>query len=111
MATRGNKGISTGSSLPLTEDSQHCGLANYRKRPRTILPDLLRTVRPTPELNRTLPFRDRLGCSPNEACVALGVGRTFFYKLVAEGRIVVTKVSRRTIVSVPSLVKLLDGQR
>jgi excisionase family DNA binding protein len=111
MATRGNKGISTGTSLPLMEDSQHCALANYRKRPRTILPDLLSTARPTPELNRTLPFRERLGCSPSEACVALGVGRTFFYKLVADHRIEVTKVGRRTIVSVASLVKLLDGQR
>jgi len=59
----------------------------------------------------TLPFRERLGCSPSEACVALGVGRTFFYKLVAECRIEVTKVGRRTIVSVPSLLRLLDGHR
>jgi excisionase family DNA binding protein len=65
--------------------------------------------KPTP--NQTLPFRERLGCSPTEACVALGVGRTFFYKLVAERRIKVTKVGRRTIVSVPSLLRLLDGHR
>ena len=65
--------------------------------------------KPTP--NQTLPFRERLGCSPSEACVALGVGRTFFYKLVAERRIEVTKVGRRTIVSVPSLLRLLDGHR
>jgi excisionase family DNA binding protein len=67
------------------------------------------TDKPTP--NQTLPFRERLGCSPSEACVALGVGRTFFYKLVAERRIKVTKVGRRTIVSVPSLLRLLDGHR
>ena len=65
--------------------------------------------KPTP--NQTLPFRERLGCSPSEACVALGVGRTFFYKLVAERRIEVTKVGRRTIVIVPSLLRLLDGHR
>src|SRR6516225_2349276 len=65
--------------------------------------------KPTP--NQTLSFRERLGCSPSEACVALGVGRTFFYKLVAERRIEVTKVGRRTIVSVPSLLRLLDGHR
>jgi excisionase family DNA binding protein len=69
------------------------------------------TDKPTPTLNQTLPFRERLGCSPSEACVALGVGRTFFYKLVAERRIEVTKVGRRTIVSVPSLLRLLDGHR
>ena len=67
------------------------------------------TDKPTP--NQTLSFRERLGCSPSEACVALGVGRTFFYKLVAERRIEVTKVGRRTIVSVPSLLRLLDGHR
>src|SRR5262249_52793317 len=65
--------------------------------------------KPTP--NQTLPFRERLGCSPSEACVALGIGRTFFYKLVAERRIEVTKVGRRTIVIVPSLLRLLDGHR
>ena len=65
---------------------------------------------PTPKLNRTLPFRERLGCSPNEACVALGVGRTFLYQLIAERRVEVTKLGRRTIFSIPSLLKLLDGQ-
>lgn len=68
------------------------------------------TDRPTPKLNRTLPFRERLGCSPSEACVALGVGRTFLYKLIAEHRIEVSKLGRRTIVSITSLLKLLDGQ-
>ena len=59
----------------------------------------------------TLPFRERLGCSPSEACAALGIGRTLFYELVAERRIEVTKIGRRTIVSVPSLLRLLDGHR
>ena len=68
------------------------------------------TDEPTPELNQTLPFRERLGCSPNEACVALGIGRTLLYDLIAEGRVEVRKLRRRTIVSVPSLLKLLDGQ-
>ena len=49
MATRENiKGISTGTSVPLMEGGQHCALAKYRKQPRTILPDLLSTDRPTP---------------------------------------------------------------
>jgi excisionase family DNA binding protein len=58
----------------------------------------------------TLPFRDRLGCSPNEACLALGIGRTFLYQLIAEGHIEVRKLGRRTIVCVQSLLKLLDAQ-
>jgi excisionase family DNA binding protein len=66
------------------------------------------TDKPTP--NQTLPFRERLGCSPNQACVALGVGRTFLYRLIAEHRIEVSKLGRRTIVNIPSLLKLLDEQ-
>ena len=69
------------------------------------------TDEPTPELNQTLAFRERLGCSPSEACAALGIGRTLFYELVAERRIEVTKIGRRTIVSVPSLLRLLAGHR
>src|SRR6516225_7842146 len=63
--------------------------------------------KPTP--NQTLPFRERLGCSPSEACVALGIGRTLLYELIAERRVEVRKLRRRTIVSVPSLLKLMDG--
>ena len=111
VATRGNtKGISTGSSLPLMEGGQYRALAKDSKQPLPILPDLPSKDKPTPKLNRTLPFRERLGCSPNEACVALGVGRTFLYQLIAERRVEVTKLGRRTIVSIPSLLKLLDGQ-
>jgi excisionase family DNA binding protein len=65
------------------------------------------TDKPTPKLQTAPPFRERLGCSPSEACVALGVGRTFLYQLIAEGRIEVRKLGRRTIVSVPSLLKLM----
>jgi excisionase family DNA binding protein len=66
--------------------------------------------KPTPELDQTLPFRERLGCSPHEACVALGIGRTFLYQLIAERRVGVTKLGRRTIISIPSLLQLLDAQ-
>jgi hypothetical protein len=66
------------------------------------------TDKPTP--NQTLPFRERLGCSPSEACVALGIGRTLLYDLIAERQVEVRKLGRRTIVSVPSLLKLMDGQ-
>lgn len=68
------------------------------------------TDKPTPKLNQTLPFRERIGCTPREACVALGIGRTLLYDLIAEGRVEVRKLGRRTIVSVPSLLKLMDGQ-
>jgi excisionase family DNA binding protein len=109
MAIRANtKGINTGASLPLVRDGQHFALASSRERHTTILPDLLGTVRSAPERG-TLPFRERLGCSPSEACVALGVGRTLFYQLIAEGRVEVIKLGRRTVVCIPSLIRLLDG--
>ena len=58
----------------------------------------------------TIPFRERLACSPNEACLALGIGRTLLYELISEGRIEVKKLRRRTIVAVPSLLKLVDAR-
>jgi excisionase family DNA binding protein len=67
--------------------------------------------KPTPQRNQALPFRERLGCSPSEACAALGVGRTFLYGLIASGRIEARKLGRRTIITVPSLLKLMDGAR
>jgi len=65
---------------------------------------------PTPKLDQTLPFRERLGCSPSEACVALGIGRTLLYRLIAGRQVEVTKLGRRTIIIIPSLLKLLDAQ-
>jgi excisionase family DNA binding protein len=55
------------------------------------------TEKPLPKLNQTLPFRERLGCSPNEACVALGIGRTLLYDLIAENQIEIRKLGRRTV--------------
>src|SRR4051812_21418009 len=60
---------------------------------------------PTPKLNGRLPFRERLGCSPSEACAALGIGRTLLYVLIAERRVEVKKLGRRTVISIPSLLR------
>jgi hypothetical protein len=60
--------------------------------------------------DQKLPFRERLGCSPAEACVALGIGRTLLYDIIAEHRIEIRKLGRRTIISVASLLALLDAQ-
>jgi hypothetical protein len=56
------------------------------------------------------PFRDRLGCTPIEACRALGIGRTLLYQLIAGGRVAVRKLGRRTVVSVPSLLTLMEDE-
>jgi excisionase family DNA binding protein len=68
------------------------------------------TNKPTPTLQQSpLPFAERLGCSPREACAALGVGRTLLYQLISEGRLEVAKLGRRTIVSIPALLRLMDA--
>jgi hypothetical protein len=53
-------------------------------------------------------IRDRLGCTPGEACVALGIGRTLLYDLIKTGRLAVRKLGRRTVISVPSLIALMS---
>jgi excisionase family DNA binding protein len=59
--------------------------------------------------NETSPsFRERLGCTPQEACAALGIGRTLLYDLIGSGQIAVRKLGRRTVVSVPSLLALME---
>jgi hypothetical protein len=65
--------------------------------------------KPAPRADE-IPFRERLGCTPRQACAALGIGRTLLYGLIAAGRVEVGKLGRRTIVIVPSLLELLDAQ-
>jgi len=66
------------------------------------------TNKPTPTLQQSpLPFAERLGCSPDEACEAMSIGRTLLYELIAEGLIETIKVRKRRIVSVPSLLQLM----
>jgi excisionase family DNA binding protein len=57
-----------------------------------------------------IPFRDRISCTIREACLATGIGRTKLYQEIAAGRIRTSKVGRRTLVLVESLVTLIDPQ-
>lgn len=68
--------------------------------------------RPTPAidysgLQRTVPFSERPTCSIAEACSAAGFGRTKLYELIDDGAIETTKIGRRRLVRVPSLLRLL----
>jgi excisionase family DNA binding protein len=45
----------------------------------------------------------RLAYSINEACAAIGIGRTKFYEEIQAGRLKARKVGRRTIVLPPDL--------
>ena len=47
--------------------------------------------------------------SISDAAKALGVGRTFTYALIKDGRLDAVKLGRRTLVKVSSIQALIDG--
>src|SRR5215469_765335 len=53
------------------------------------------------------PFEGRLGISIDETATALGVQRDTVYRLIGDGRLIVSKLGRRTIVHVTSIQRLL----
>lgn len=53
----------------------------------------------------------KLAFSVAEACAALGLGKTNFYRLVAVGEIETIKIGGRRLVPVASIEALLDGAR
>jgi excisionase family DNA binding protein len=55
-----------------------------------------------------VPFAQRLACTINEACRAIGLGRTKLYELISEGRVETTMIGRRRLVLVRSLLALVD---
>lgn len=57
----------------------------------------------------SVPFRERPTCSIAEACAAAGFGRTKLYELLDEGVVSATKIGRRRLVRVSSLLAFLDG--
>ena len=54
------------------------------------------------------PFGGRLAVSINETAEALNVDRDTVYKLVAEGRLVMSKIGRRSIIHTASIQQLLQ---
>jgi excisionase family DNA binding protein len=58
-------------------------------------------------LQRTIPFSERPTCSIAEACNAAGFGRTKLYELMDDGAVETTKIGRRRLVRVPSLLRFL----
>ena len=69
---------------------------------KNAIPDGLRPVR------TSVPFMDRPTCSVAEACAAAGVGKTTLYELMDKDLLQSTRLGRRRLVSVPSLLKLLS---
>lgn len=58
-------------------------------------------------LQARVPFSERPTCSIAEACSAAGFGRTKLYELMDDGAVETTKIGRRRLVRVPSLLRLL----
>ena len=56
----------------------------------------------------SVPFADRLSCTIEEACEATGLGRTKVYELIGSGQLVTTKIGRRRLVMIQSLIALLS---
>lgn len=59
-------------------------------------------------LQRGIPFQERPTCSIAEACTAIGLGRTKLYELMDDGIVQTTKIGRRRLVRVPSLLRFLN---
>lgn len=57
----------------------------------------------------SMPFAQRITFTIEDACEVTGLGRTKLYELIGAGRIVTTKVGRRRLVVVRSLLALLDS--
>lgn len=53
---------------------------------------------------------ERLSYSINETAQLLSMGRTSVYALIAEDRLEIFKLGRRTLVKADSIRRLVDGQ-
>ena len=50
-------------------------------------------------------------CSVKEAAALMGVGRTFTYDLIKQGRLETVKLGRRTLIRVDSIQALIGGAK
>jgi excisionase family DNA binding protein len=57
------------------------------------------------------PFSERVTCTISEACAASGLGRTKIYEILADGRLESTRIDRRRLILVASLLKLLEPEQ
>lgn len=61
-------------------------------------------------VNTAKPILEPLAYSVSEACRVSSIGRTRLYQLIAEGRLEVRKIGKRTIIPAESLRRLIDGK-
>lgn len=58
-----------------------------------------------------IPFEQRPSCTMREACSATGLSRNTLYERIAAGELIATKVGRRRLVNVQSLLALVGADR
>lgn len=51
----------------------------------------------------------KLVCSVKDAATLMGVGRTFTYELIKQGRLETVKLGRRTLIKMDSITALIGG--
>lgn len=61
-------------------------------------------------MNTTTITFEPLAYSVSEACRVSSLGRTRIYQLIAEGRLEVRKIGKRTLIPSASLRALIEGQ-
>lgn len=61
-------------------------------------------------MNASNSTHEPLAYSVNEACRASSLGRTRLYQLIAEGRLEVRKIGKRTLIPAASLRALIEGK-
>ena len=61
-------------------------------------------------MNALNSTHEPLAYSVNEACRASSLGRTRLYQLIAEGRLEVRKIGKRTLIPAASLRALIEGK-
>jgi excisionase family DNA binding protein len=79
-------------------NGEELGGCDIRKPPKAAVPS-------------GIPFSQRLTCTIAEACEVTGLGRTKLYELIGDGQISTTAIGRRRLVSVQSLLSLIEGDR
>ena len=95
-------------AIRLEQESEDPG--RMAEKPVPLSGHLARSLQ-APRGGNGLQFVDRLACTIDEACSAIGLGRTKLYELIGEGRVETTSVGRRRLVLVRSLVALIDQGR
>lgn len=60
-------------------------------------------------VNSANPILEPLAYSISEACRVSSLGRTRLYQLIAEGRLEVRKIGKRTLIPAASLRALIEG--